>query len=103
MTLEHTKFSQQSVQSAMHPWYIQEEKEYMTESCTELGDNTTSQNNHKNDGKDVLQIGNNFANKIEDDFNSIALLEQKLSIGEERIGDPEDIDDAPIEAALRRI
>ena len=76
----------------------EEEKEYMTGWCTELGDDTSSDNGRSN-GEDVSKIGNNLADDIQDVFNSIALLEEKLAKA-----DDDDEEDVVLgDAALRRM
>jgi hypothetical protein len=77
------------------------QKEFLTGWCFEAGDDTSNSNQLNKNGKDMIQIGNDVADKLESVFNSIVLLEEQLS--QEEGGMDSDTDDAPSEATLRRM
>lgn len=83
--------------------YIEDEEvgqEYLKGWCTELCDNTSSENGRDDDAK-VLETGNKFADKMEEVFNSIVKLEEKLE-GLENDNNEDDDDRNLSEASVRR-
>mmetsp|Transcript_36358 Transcript_36358/g.54282 ORF Transcript_36358/g.54282 Transcript_36358/m.54282 type:complete len:258 (+) Transcript_36358:647-1420(+) len=67
---------------------IVEGREYLTGWCTELCDDTCSESGRKEEEEeDLLVIGNQIADKLEDVFTSIVLLEEKLERLEEEDND----------------
>ena len=70
--------------------YIQdedEEAEYLRGWCTEVCDDTSSESGRNGNKKDVLEIGNGIADRLDKVFNSIIGLEEELSQLQEGIDD----------------
>lgn len=81
--------------------YVGDEgNQYLTGWCTELGDNTSSNDERNSKGKDIIQTGNDIADKLESVFDSIIELEEKLSSVRDKVSKR---DDEVSEAALRRM
>ncbi len=55
------------------------DEEFLTGWCTELGDNTSSERLSTDDTKDIPKVANRMADRCEEVFNSILELEDKIS------------------------
>lgn len=75
-----------------------EEDEFLTGWCTELGDNTSSERLSTDETNKIPEVANRMADRCEEVFNSILELEQKI----ESLGDDVQGEFIESEATLRR-
>lgn len=75
--------------------------EFLTGWCTEMCDDVSSENGQTGGGREILQLGNDLADKLEGVFNTIIILEKEVEQMEEDASDK--ISSEPSEATLRRI
>jgi hypothetical protein len=75
--------------------------EFLTGWCTEMCDDPSSENGKTGGGRDIMQLGNDLADKLEGVFNSIIILENEVDQMQDEDFDQNDSE--PSEATLRRI
>ena len=77
-----------------------EETQFLTGWCTELCDDASSEYGKTEGGRDILQLGNDLADKMEGVFNAIIILENELEQIED---DFDEMSLEPSEATLKRM
>jgi len=78
-----------------------EETQFLTGWCTELCDDASSENGKTEGGRDIVQLGNDLADKLEGVFNAIIILENELEQTED--DDFDEMSLEPSEATLKRM